>query len=38
VDTAKLIEEFTGENPVDMFGPDWRNIIGEFEGYGEKVN
>lgn len=29
--TKKEYIDFTGENPEDMFGPDWANIIQDFE-------
>jgi hypothetical protein len=29
--TKKEIEELTGENPEDMFGPDWKNEVEELE-------
>ena len=25
--TRKEILELTGEDPIDMFGPDWQNVI-----------
>lgn len=32
--TRKKFQEITGEDPEDMFGPDWRNILEEL-GEGE---
>ena len=31
--TKEEIRELTGEDPEDLFGPDWRNIIEDLEGY-----
>lgn len=29
--TREDIEAMTGEDPEDMFGPDWENIVEELE-------
>ena len=31
--TKKEYIEMTGEDPEDMFGPDWQNIIDEMQIY-----
>lgn len=29
--TRQDFKDLTGEDPEDMFGPDWENILKEFE-------